>query len=45
VRDAWCDLSVPRREITRSLKEAQREIASRAIGRDQLDVVSAALNP
>jgi hypothetical protein len=39
VRDAWCDLSVPRREITRSLKEAQREIASLAIGRDQLDVV------
>ena len=39
MRDAWCNLSVPRREITRSLKEAQREMAWRATGRDQLDVV------
>jgi hypothetical protein len=39
VRDAWCDLAVTRREITRSLKETQREIASLAIGRDHMDVV------
>jgi hypothetical protein len=39
VRDAWCDLSVPRREITRSLKEAQCEVAWRMTGRDHLDTV------
>jgi hypothetical protein len=39
VRDAWCNLSLPRREITRSLKETQREMAWRATGRDHLDVV------
>jgi hypothetical protein len=39
VRDAWCDLSLSRREITRSLKEVQREMAGFAIGRDHLDAV------
>lgn len=39
VRDAWCNLSVPRQEISRSLKEMQQEVVSRAIGRDHLDVV------
>ena len=39
VRDAWCDLSVPRPEITRSLKEARCEMAWRLTGRDHLDTV------
>ena len=39
VRDAWCDLSVPRREITRSLEEARLDMAWRATGRDHLDTV------
>ena len=39
VRDAWCDLSLSRREITRSLKEVQREVAWFAIERDHLDAV------
>jgi hypothetical protein len=39
VRDAWCDLSLPRREITRSLNEIQREMLWRATGRDHLDVL------
>jgi hypothetical protein len=39
LRDAWCNLSLPRREITGSLKETQREMAWRATGRDHLDVV------
>ena len=39
VRDAWCNLSLPRREIARSLKEIQREMAWRATGRGHLDVV------
>jgi hypothetical protein len=39
VRDAWCDLSVPRREITRSLKEARCEMAWRMTGRDHLNTV------
>ena len=39
VRDAWCNLSLSRREITRSLKEVQREVAWFAIGRDHLDAV------
>ncbi len=39
VRDAWCDLSVPRREISRALKEARGEMARRATGRDHLDTV------
>lgn len=39
VRDAWCDLSVPRREITHALKEARGEMARRATGRDHLDTV------
>ena len=39
VRDAWCDLSVPRREISRSLKEMQQEVVWRTTGHDHLDVV------
>jgi hypothetical protein len=39
VRDAWCDLSVPRREIARSLKEARCEMAWRMTGRDHLNTV------
>ena len=39
VRDAWCDLSVSRREITRALKEARCEMAWRMTGRDHLDKV------
>jgi len=39
VRDAWCNLSLPRREITRSLTETQQVMASLAVGRDYLDVV------
>jgi hypothetical protein len=39
VRDAWCELSVPGREITRSLKEARLDMAWRATGRDHLDTV------
>ena len=39
VRDAWCDLAVPRREIIRSLKEVRCEMAWRMTGRDHLDTV------
>ena len=39
LRDAWCDLSAPRREITRTLKEAQRQTAWLPVGRDYLDIV------
>jgi len=39
VRDAWCNRSVPRREITHTLKEAQQQTAWLAVGRDYLDVV------
>jgi hypothetical protein len=39
VRDAWCDLSVPQREITRSLKDARLEMPWRATGRDHMDTV------
>jgi hypothetical protein len=39
VRDAWCGLSVPRRDIARSLKEVQREVVWFEVGRDHLDVV------
>ena len=39
VRDAWCDLLVPRREITRSLKEVPCEMAWRIMGRDHMDTV------
>jgi len=39
VRDAWCDLLVPRREITRAVKEARGEMARRMTGRDHLDTV------
>ena len=39
VRDAWCDLSVPRREIARALKESRGEMSRRATGRDHLDTV------
>ena len=37
VRDAWCNLSVPRREMNRSLQEARCEMAWRMTGRDHLD--------
>jgi hypothetical protein len=39
VRDVWCSLSVPRREIARSLKEVRCEMAWRMTGRDHLDTV------
>ncbi len=39
VRDAWCDLSVPRSKITRSLKEVRHEMQWISIGRDYLDLV------
>jgi hypothetical protein len=39
LRDAWCDLSAPRREITRTLKEAQQQTAWLSVGRDYLDMV------
>jgi hypothetical protein len=39
VRDAWCDLAVPRREIIRSLKETRCEMAWRMTGRDHLGTV------
>ena len=39
VRDAWCDPATPRREISRALKEIQRQTASHAVGRDYLDTV------
>jgi hypothetical protein len=39
VRDAWCDLAVPRREIIRALKETRSEMAWRMTGRDHLDTV------
>jgi hypothetical protein len=39
VRDAWCDLSVPRRDITRSLREARCDMAWRMTGRDHLNTV------
>jgi len=39
VRDALCNRSLPRREITRSLKETPQAMASLAVGRDYLDVV------
>ncbi|MSP01944.1 MAG: hypothetical protein EXR07_12970 [Acetobacteraceae bacterium] len=40
VRDAWCDQGVARREITRSIKETQREMAWLQVGRDYLDVMA-----
>ncbi|MEA2729003.1 MAG: hypothetical protein QOF70_3478 [Acetobacteraceae bacterium] len=39
VRDALCDRSLSRREITRSLKGMQQTMASLAVERDYLDVV------
>lgn len=39
VRDAWCDLSVPRSKITQSLKEIRHEMQWISIGRDYLDLV------
>src|SRR5215469_13696573 len=39
IRDSWCDRSLPRHEINRSLKEAQRTTTWHATGRDHLDVV------
>ena len=39
VRDAWCDLSLPRSKITRSLKEIRHEMQWIPIGRDYLDLV------
>ncbi len=39
VRDAWCDLSLPRLKITRSLKEIRYEMQWISIGRDYLDLV------
>ena len=37
VRDAWCDMVVPRRDITRALKEVQQQMESQAVDRDYLD--------
>ena len=39
IRDCWCDRSLPRHEINRWLKEAQRTMPWHATGRDHLDVV------
>ncbi len=39
MRDAWCDLSAPRREITRALKEAQRQTPWLSVGQNYLDML------
>ena len=39
IRDTWCDLSRPRRDINRSLKDLQREMAWRTVERGFLDIV------
>ncbi len=36
LRDAWCDVAVSRRDITKAVKEVQRQTASHAVGRDFL---------
>ena len=39
IRDCWCNASLPRAEINRSLRETQRLMTWHATGRDHLDVV------
>ncbi len=39
IRDSWCDGSLPRHKINRTLKEAQRTMTWHATGREHLDVV------
>jgi hypothetical protein len=39
IRDCWCDRSLPRHEINRSLKEAPQAMTWHATGRGHLDVV------
>jgi hypothetical protein len=36
LRDAWCDVAVSRRDITKAVKEVQQQTASHAVGRDFL---------
>ena len=39
IRDAWCNPSLARHEITRAFKEAQQSVPWHATGRDHLDVL------
>jgi hypothetical protein len=39
IRDAWCNSSLPRSEINRSIRETQRMPTWHTTGRDHLDVV------
>jgi hypothetical protein len=39
IRDSWCDPSLPRHEINRSVNDAQQMTPWHATGRDHLDVV------
>jgi hypothetical protein len=39
LRDSWCDLAVPRRQINRSLKDTQQSVPWLQVDRDFLDLV------